>query len=228
MAVHHRQRYDRDLSGESIVSVQSVAPTDLTFFHSVSVLLSFPIHAILKAIANAHLTTASESLTFIHISSIYLHPLLQTLLPYDSSSRANSAFVFQCCCCPLNPFTLRSPSSRAFKIRQSSYQHPRRITKHSKSCSMHNIRSHTLILGILARLLPTTYAQTAAPVTTNNPPGVQYVAVFPGVGSPSGSIVASSNLNGSGVNFQISIYNLSSEGGPFCQSDVSPFIHGCC
>lgn len=65
-----------------------------------------------------------------------------------------------------------------------------------------------------ATLLPTTLAGSA-PVTTNNPQGVQYIAVLPKDDVVSGSVVASSNSTGNGVNFDVSISGLTVQGGPF-------------
>lgn len=74
---------------------------------------------------------------------------------------------------------------------------------------------HTL--GVVAALLlPSTLAQTPAPPTSGNPPGVQYVAALSG--SLSGSVVASSSANGSGVEMQINVLGLPAGEWPFCES----------
>ena len=69
--------------------------------------------------------------------------------------------------------------------------------------------------SLVALLVPTSFAQTAAPVVNCNPPGSQYIAVLPNSGPVTGSVVASSNSNGIGANFQVSISDLPSQGGPF-------------
>ncbi|KAK3725098.1 hypothetical protein LTR37_000609 [Vermiconidia calcicola] len=76
------------------------------------------------------------------------------------------------------------------------------------------MRRSTLFPSLLA-LLPAGLAnEKAAPPTTGNPQGAQYIAALPS-GSVSGSVVASSSFNGTGVNFQISLSGLPSQGGPF-------------
>ena len=72
----------------------------------------------------------------------------------------------------------------------------------------------TILTALAATLLPTTLAGDA-PVTTNNPPGVQYIAILPKDNAVSGSVVASSNSTGTGVNFDVSISGLPAQGGPF-------------
>ena len=66
-------------------------------------------------------------------------------------------------------------------------------------------------------LIPTTLADKA-PATTDNPQGVQYIAVLPKDKAVSGSVVASSNSTGNGVNFDVSISGLPKDGGPFRES----------
>nr|POE50132.1 s-adenosylmethionine mitochondrial carrier protein [Quercus suber] len=79
--------------------------------------------------------------------------------------------------------------------------------------------SPACILGVFtfaAVLARTTAQSTEAPIVTNNPAGVQYVAQFPANSSgPSGAVVVSSAPDGMGVNVQIVISNLPSVGGPF-------------
>ena len=75
------------------------------------------------------------------------------------------------------------------------------------------MRFSTTIIGFVAATLPTILAQ--APATNNNPPGVQYIAKLPTNGSVSGSVIASTPGNGTGVDFQVSISGLPSQGGTF-------------
>lgn len=77
----------------------------------------------------------------------------------------------------------------------------------------------TLITALAATILPAVLA-AGAPVTYNNPPGVQYFAVLPADTPVHGSVVASSNSNGTGVNFDVSITGLPAQGGPFRESDT--------
>lgn len=74
---------------------------------------------------------------------------------------------------------------------------------------------HTLVFSSAAFLVSASLAQSGAPVTIGNPPGVQYIAVLPTSQSPNGSVVASSTPSGTGVDFQITISGLPSQGGPF-------------
>ena len=74
--------------------------------------------------------------------------------------------------------------------------------------------------GVIALLASRTLSQTLAPPTSGNPPGLQYIAVLSNVGSAgslSGSVVASSASNGSGIDIQISVSGLPAVGGPFCK-----------
>lgn len=76
-----------------------------------------------------------------------------------------------------------------------------------------------VVLGTAALLLnATALAQTPAPPTSGNPPGAQYVAAL--TGSLSGSVIASSSANGSGVDFQINVLGLPAVEGPFCELDT--------
>lgn len=73
------------------------------------------------------------------------------------------------------------------------------------------------ILGFLASLLPTCLAKgKAAPATSGNPQGAQYIAVLPSNTPISGSVVASSSPNGTGIEIEVSISGLPASGGPFC------------
>jgi hypothetical protein len=72
----------------------------------------------------------------------------------------------------------------------------------------------TTITALGLTLLPTILADSA-PVTTNNPQGVQYIAALPKDNPVTGSVVASSNSTGQGVNFDVSISGLPAQGGPF-------------
>jgi len=71
-------------------------------------------------------------------------------------------------------------------------------------------------VGILTALITTTLA--TAPVTNDNPQGAQYIAALPVTCSVSGSVVASSTSNGTGVGVQVSLSSLPSQGGPFRES----------
>ena len=73
---------------------------------------------------------------------------------------------------------------------------------------------YAFIFGLVALLTPTILADSA-PVTNDNPEGAQYVAALPSGGAVSGSVVASSTYNGTGVRFQVSISGLPKDGGPF-------------
>ena len=71
-------------------------------------------------------------------------------------------------------------------------------------------RHSSILLALLASSLPTSLTQDA-PVSTDDPEGAQYIAALP---SPlSGSVVASSLENGTGI--QVSVSRLPSSGGPF-------------
>ena len=73
----------------------------------------------------------------------------------------------------------------------------------------------SMLFPPLLALLPAALANDkAAPPTTGNPQGAQYIAALPS-GSVSGSVVASSTFNGTGVNLQISLSGLPGQGGPF-------------
>lgn len=80
----------------------------------------------------------------------------------------------------------------------------------------------SLLLYLSFALLPTSLAQVPAPVTTNNPPGVQYVAALPGNGLPGGSVIVSSAPNGNGTVIQVTVSNLPSQGAPFGTSNTHP------
>lgn len=60
-------------------------------------------------------------------------------------------------------------------------------------------------------------ASTSAPVITGNPAGVSYVATLPEKAGSAlrGSLSATSAVDGTGVNFKLSISGLPAEGGPF-------------
>jgi hypothetical protein len=73
--------------------------------------------------------------------------------------------------------------------------------------------------GLVVALAPRILAQSA-PVTHNNPEGVQFIAVVPNSSGLSGSVVASSTGNGTGVGIQVSIAGLPSQGGPFSMSQL--------
>jgi hypothetical protein len=80
-------------------------------------------------------------------------------------------------------------------------------------------RKAFLTPGLLLALAPSTLAKSA-PVTNNNPEGVQFIAVVPNSSGLSGSVVASSTGNGTGVGIQVSIAGLPSQGGPFSMSQL--------
>lgn len=55
----------------------------------------------------------------------------------------------------------------------------------------------------------------SAPEATNQPPGVQYIATLPNTTDTRGSVMVGSGTAGNGVQIQVSISGLPSEGGPF-------------
>lgn len=92
---------------------------------------------------------------------------------------------------------------------------------------------HSSVLFTLASGLALAHAQAPTPVpgvtgklgdariVENNPAGVSYIATLPESDTTNirGSVVGTSNSNGTGVNFQISLSGLPDASlGPFCES----------
>ncbi|KAK5168040.1 Cell surface superoxide dismutase [Cu-Zn] 4 [Saxophila tyrrhenica] len=75
------------------------------------------------------------------------------------------------------------------------------------------LRQGFFAFGIFYALLPTSLA--TAPTTHGNPQGAQYIAVLPNDSPCSGSVIASSTIDGTGVGIQVSISGCPSAGGPF-------------
>ncbi len=81
-------------------------------------------------------------------------------------------------------------------------------------------------LTLLSASLVAQVAADAAPPTTGNPPSVIYEAKIDKVffadaalpGQLKGSIIAQAPSDGKGVQFQVSLENLPTEGGPFSMS----------
>lgn len=76
------------------------------------------------------------------------------------------------------------------------------------------MRAFTILAGLAATILPTVFAGDA-PETTNQPSGVQYIATLPDTKPLRGSVMIGTGTAGNGVQVQVSLSGMPSEGGPF-------------
>ena len=83
------------------------------------------------------------------------------------------------------------------------------------------MQSITLLIGLLAFVFPVCFAADAL-VTTDNPQGAAYIAALPKDGATTGSVVASSVANGTGVHFNVNFAGLPTVGGPFSKLITCP------
>ena len=82
---------------------------------------------------------------------------------------------------------------------------------------MHRLR---LAGGLITTILPFISASDA-PITTGNPSDVQYIATLPNTTNITGFVAISSGPQGYGVDVQVNITGLPSQGGPFRKTSSS-------
>jgi hypothetical protein len=93
------------------------------------------------------------------------------------------------------------------------------LAKHLLSLLHYPTKMRVQLLSVIAAAsaVSAQSASTVAPVVSNNPVGVTYVATLPEQAERTvrGSVTATANENGVGVKFAVSISGLPAEGGPF-------------
>lgn len=87
--------------------------------------------------------------------------------------------------------------------------------------------TYVSVLLLLFSLNLTPVLTASAPVTSINPPSVQYIAVLPDKNDTlvRGAVQVNSNANGTGVTVQVSVSGLPAQGGPYSKLSGSCIRH---